>query len=56
MEQLMCRVASALPPPAFVFWYKEDIMVNYDYSNRFIWIFPVLSGKIHSWYAQSDCY
>ena len=31
---LLCRVATAPPPPAFVFWYKEDVMVNYDYTNR----------------------
>ena len=32
--RLLCRVNTALPPPAFVFWYKEDTMVNYDYTGR----------------------
>ena len=32
--QLVCRVVTTIPPPAYVFWYKEDTMVNYDYSQR----------------------
>ena len=32
--QLVCRVATSSPPPAYVFWYKGDAMVNYDFSSR----------------------
>ena len=32
--ELVCRVASSTPPPAYVFWFKQDKMVNYDHSER----------------------
>ena len=32
--RLICRVVTTVPPPAYVFWYKEKAMVNYDYSDR----------------------
>ena len=32
---LVCRVHTSIPPPAYVFWYKENQMVNYDYTNRY---------------------
>ena len=32
---LVCRVHTSIPPPAYVFWYKENQMVNYDHTDRY---------------------